>query len=104
MIVEHAEFTIVPGREDEFIAAFPQARAVISRADGFRWVELHQGIERTNTFLLLVGWESLEAHVDGFRSSDLFTAWRAVIGPFFAEQPRVEHFAAVTSGIGPVGE
>ena len=104
MIVERAEFTLVPGSEDDFIAAFPRARAVISKADGFRWVELHQGIEMPSTFLLLVGWESLEAHVDGFRGSDLFTQWRAVIGPYFAEQPRVEHFSAVTAGIGPVGE
>ncbi len=102
MFVEHAEINVTPGREDEFIAAFPQARAVISQADGFRWAELHRGVERPSTFLLLVGWETLEAHVDGFRSSDLFVQWRAVIGPFFAEPARVEHFAAVTAGIGPV--
>lgn len=103
MIVEHAEFSITPGREDEFIAAFPQAKAVIRQAAGFRWAELHRGVERPSTFLLLVGWDDLAAHVDGFRSSDLFVAWRAVISPFFAEQPRVEHYAAVTAGVGPIG-
>ncbi len=92
MIVEHAEINVTPGREDEFVAAFPQARAVLSQADGFRWAELHRGVERTSTFLLL----------DGFRSSDLFVQWRAIIGPFFAEPPRVEHYAAVTAGVRPV--
>jgi heme-degrading monooxygenase HmoA len=102
VIVEHAEINVTTGREDEFVAAFPQARAVLSQADGFRWAELHRGVERTSTFLLLVGWDTLAAHVDGFRSSDLFVQWRAIIGPFFAEPPRVEHYAAVTAGVRPV--
>ena len=103
MIVEHAEINVTTGREDEFVAAFPQARAVIGQADGFRWAELHRGVERPSSFLLLVGWESLEAHLDGFRASDRFVQWRAIIGPFLAEPPRVEHVTAVTAGVGPVG-
>lgn len=104
MIIEHAEINVTPGREDEFVAVFPQARAILGEADGFRWAELHRGVERTSTFLLLVGWDTLEAHTEGFRGGELFTAWRAMIGPFFSEQPKVEHFASVTRGIGPVGE
>ncbi len=101
MIIEHAEINVTPGSEDEFVAVFPQARAVISQADGFRWAELHRGVERPSGFLLLVGWETLEAHIDGFRSSELFASWREIIGPFLAQPPQVEHFAAVTAGIGP---
>jgi quinol monooxygenase YgiN len=98
MIVEHAEFSIESGREGEFSAVFPQARAVITQAPGCRWAELNRFIERDSVFLLLVGWDSVEAHT-AFRATDLFTQWRALIGPFFAAQPEVEHFTAVSSGI-----
>jgi hypothetical protein len=33
----------------------------------------------------------------GFRQSELFTQWRAIVGPFFAAPPVVEHFKAVGS-------
>ncbi|HOC12340.1 MAG TPA: antibiotic biosynthesis monooxygenase [Propionicimonas sp.] len=102
MVIEHAQISVIPGREDEFAANFDQALAVIRQAKGFRWAELHRFIERESVFLLLVGWESFEDHMTGFRESELFAQWRAVIGPFFAEPPVVEHFAAVTAGVGPV--
>jgi hypothetical protein len=38
-------------------------------------------------------WETLEDHTEGFRGGPLFAEWRAIIGPFFAEPPQVEHWA-----------
>lgn len=101
MIVEHALITVTAGREEEFAAVFPRARAVIEQSQGFRWAQLHRFVERPSVFLLLVGWDTLEDHLEGFRESDLFAQWRAVIGPFFAEPPVVEHLTAVTAGIRP---
>ena len=98
MVVEHALISVTPGREAEFEAEFPRARAVIEQADGFLWAELHRFVERPSVFLLLVGWESLEHHMEGFRNGDLFGPWRAVIGPFFDGPPTVEHVTAVTQG------
>ncbi|WP_405910382.1 antibiotic biosynthesis monooxygenase [Streptomyces sp. NBC_00828] len=92
MIVEHAELSVVAGRERDFEAVFEKAREVLAEADGFRWTELLRCEERPRTFLLLVGWESVEAHTVGFRESKRFQRWRALVGPFFAEPPSVEHF------------
>ena len=94
MIVEHAELSILPGNEAEFEAAFPRAQAVIAQADGFRWIEVHRGIERPSTYLLRIAWDSVDDHMVGFRESERYTEWRAIIGPFFAEPAKVEHFAS----------
>jgi quinol monooxygenase YgiN len=53
------------------------------------------GIESPDRFVLLVEWDSVEAHEQNFRATERFTAWRAEIGPFFAGPPRVEHFTDV---------
>ena len=45
--------------------------------------------------MLLIEWESVEAHNVGFRESDRFPLWRALIGPFFDGDPRVEHVSDV---------
>ena len=88
MITEHATLSIIPGREEEFERVFEErVREVFARAEGFVSIELHRSMERPSTFLMRVGWESLDAHLVGFRESPLFTEWRALAGPFFAEPP-----------------
>jgi quinol monooxygenase YgiN len=52
-----------------------------------------RGIESPSRFVLMVEWDSVEAHEQNFRATDRFTAWRAALGPHFAGPPRVEHFA-----------
>jgi heme-degrading monooxygenase HmoA len=103
VIVEHAELTVEAGREREFAEVFGKAREVLAEADGFRWAELLRGAERPTTFLLLVGWDSVEAHMVGFRESERFGRWRALVGPFFAEPPVVEHFHELGARPGFVG-
>ncbi|MER5427652.1 antibiotic biosynthesis monooxygenase [Streptomyces sp. NPDC002588] len=92
MVVEHAELAVEAGREAEFEQAFGAAREVLAEADGFRWAELLRCEERPRTYLLLVGWESVEAHTVGFRGSERFGRWRALVGPFFTGPPAVEHY------------
>jgi len=95
MVLERAQFRIVPGREDEFETAFEQAKLVIAGAKGFRGATLSRGVESPSTFLLLVEWATLEDHTVGFRESPAFGEWRGLIGHLFDGPPDVEHFVAV---------
>ncbi|MCH5671880.1 antibiotic biosynthesis monooxygenase family protein [Streptomyces gilvus] len=92
MVVEHALLTVEAGREEGFQEVFGKAREVLAEADGFRWAELLRCAEQSEVCLLLVGWESVEAHTAGFRESERFRRWRALVGPFFTEPPAVRHF------------
>ncbi|NUO44068.1 MAG: antibiotic biosynthesis monooxygenase [Streptomyces sp.] len=96
MVVEHARLTVEAGREEEFQEVFGKARLVLAEAEGFRWAELLRCEERPRVFLLLVGWESVESHMTGFRESERFQRWRALVGPFFAEPPAVAHYHQVS--------
>lgn len=98
-VVEHAELTITPGREAEFERAFPRGEQAIAKSPGYRWSRLLRQAENPGTYLLLVGWESLEAHTVEFRGSELFPQWRAAVSEFFAAPPVVTHFS-VTPGHG----
>jgi heme-degrading monooxygenase HmoA len=107
MVLEHALIDIKPGTAEAFEAALAEARAVIAASTGFVSLRLHRGIETDHRYLLLVEWETLEDHTVGFRESPAFTAWRALIGPYFASPPDVVHFAlppaTVQSGPLPSG-
>jgi quinol monooxygenase YgiN len=91
MVLEIADIEVHPGAEDEFTAAFLTVRDVLTSTPGCRSARMTRSIESPQRFVLLVEWDSVEAHEQNFRSSDRFTAWRAAIGPFFAGPPRVEH-------------
>ncbi len=78
-----------------FEAAFLQARSVLAETPGCQSVRMTRGIESPERFVLLVEWDAVEAHEENFRQTERFAKWRAAIGPFFVEPPRVEHFTDV---------
>jgi heme-degrading monooxygenase HmoA len=94
MILERAIFAVKPGSEQDFEAAVDQAKDIISQAGGFRSFRLQRGIEQPSTYLLLIEWDSVEDHMQGFRESELFGRWRGLIGSYFAAPPEVEHYEA----------
>ena len=96
MILEIADITILPGKQAEFDAAIQLGiESVASKAKGFRGFEVNKGIESPERYILMIYWETLENHTVDFRGGPLFPQWRAIVGPFFAVPPTVEHFALV---------
>ncbi|MGH3796385.1 MAG: antibiotic biosynthesis monooxygenase family protein [Pseudonocardiaceae bacterium] len=91
MVLEIAELTIRPGEEEAFAAAYERAARLVRDSPGCLSMRMTRGIESPSRFVLLVEWESLTHHTEGFRESSSFRAWREELGPFFAESPRVEH-------------
>lgn len=96
MVLEVALIDVLEGLEDEFAAAYRKGHEILASTPGCRSVRMTRGIETANRFVLIVEWDSVEAHLDNFRATDRFTQWRALIGPFFDGAPRVEHFTDVT--------
>ena len=96
MILELADIRIVPGKNAEFEAAIRRgAETVIANAKGFRGYKVNRGIESPERYILMIYWDTLENHTVGFRQGSLFPQWRAIVGPFFAVPPAVEHFELV---------
>jgi heme-degrading monooxygenase HmoA len=93
MVLEVADIHVRPGCADDFVAAFREVRKVVDTAPGCRSVRMTRGIESPDRFVLLVEWDSVEAHEQNFRATDRFSTWRGAIGQFFAAPPVVEHFA-----------
>ena len=91
MVLEIAVIAVRPGSEDEFTTAYRGARAILAETPGCRSVRMTRGVESPSRFVLLVEWDSVEAHEQNFRETERFAAWRAAIGPFFDGPPDVQH-------------
>jgi heme-degrading monooxygenase HmoA len=97
MILELADIRIQPGKQQAFDEAIERAlRTVVARAEGMRGFKVNKCIETPERYVLQIFWDTLEAHTVTFRNGPLFSEWRAIVGPFFAQPPLVEHFTLVT--------
>ena len=93
MILEIADITISPAKQAEFDEAIQRGlNTVISQAAGFRGFKVNKGVESPERYILMIYWETLENHTVDFRQGPLFAQWRAIVGPYFAAPPVVEHF------------
>ena len=98
MISELAQIDVTPGAEAAFEAAVGEAVALFRAARGCRSLKLERSIETPSRYRLVVGWDSLEDHMVGFRESAAFGRWRELVSPHFAAPPQVEHVATVLDG------
>jgi heme-degrading monooxygenase HmoA len=92
MVTEMAIFTARPGKENdlgqgivhgvEFIRQYPECVSV----------NITRCVEKPERYVLSVVWTSLEAHVNGFRTSPLFGQWRNTISGLFEDNLDVSHY------------
>ena len=95
MILEAAMLQVIPGREDEFEEAFREASSIIASMPGYEGHELARCLEAESKYLLLVRWQRLEDHTEGFRQSPRYEEWRRLLHHFYEPFPVVEHFEPV---------
>jgi heme-degrading monooxygenase HmoA len=96
-ITEHAVLPVRPGQTAEFMRAMEQAKAIIAASPGFISLRVSRCVEQPDSFLLLVEWETLEDHTEGFRGSAAYQEWRARLHHFYDPFPVVEHFETVVT-------
>jgi heme-degrading monooxygenase HmoA len=100
VILEQAVLQVKTGQGAAFEAAMDMAKNFIATAPGFRKMEVRPCIETQNRYLLLVWWDTLEAHTEGFRRSSEYEKWRATLHHFYEPFPVVEHYGAPLVAVG----
>ncbi len=96
MTLEVAILNVIPGLEDDFLRAFDIAKDIISKMAGYLSHQLKRCIENTSQFILLVKWERLTDHTEGFRRSKEYQEWKGLLHHFYDPFPVVEHYEDIT--------
>jgi heme-degrading monooxygenase HmoA len=92
MILEHALLQVKPGLETDFEQAMRAALPLIAASEGFIRLSVRACLETKSRYLLLVEWETLEAHRQGFRGSERYAEWKRCLHHFYEPFPLVEHY------------
>ncbi|WP_457949800.1 antibiotic biosynthesis monooxygenase family protein [Pseudarthrobacter sp. alpha12b] len=101
MILELADIRIPAGKQEDFERAIQLGLdSTLSKSAGFHSYEVRRCIETPERYVLLIQWQTVEDHTVGFRQSALYEEWSAIVRPFFAQPPKVEHFELAGSSVG----
>ncbi len=92
MILEVAILNIKEGLSEAFESSFSQAKTIISSMKGYVSHELKKCIEQEDKYILLVNWETIEDHEEGFRKSKEYQEWKRLLHHYYKPFPTVEHY------------
>jgi heme-degrading monooxygenase HmoA len=92
LITEHAILQVKPGQHAAFEIAMQKAAPLIAASDGFLGLDVLPCVETPGRYLLIVKWTSVEAHEQGFRGSDRYQQWKALLHGFYDPFPMVQHY------------
>ena len=95
MILEIAPLRIRAGHANDFEDAFREAQQIISSMPGYISHELQRCLERPDEYVLLVRWDSVAAHEEGFRRSPQYQKWKSLLHHFYDPFPTVLHYETV---------
>ena len=95
MILESAPLQVKPGQSAAFEAAFAEAQEIIASMPGYRGHELQRCLEREGHYLLLVRWDTLADHEEGFRKSPQYQEWKRLLHHFYDPFPTVLHYERI---------
>ena len=92
MILEVAILDVKSGESEAFEKAFSKAQSIIASMQGYISHELQKCLDQENRYVLLVKWETLKDHTEGFRNSDEYQEWKALLHHFYEPFPAVQHY------------
>ena len=95
MITEIALLNVRENESDEFEKSFATAQKIIAGMEGYIEHELQKCIEEENKYLLIVRWEKLENHTEGFRKSSEYNKWKELLHHYYNPFPTVEHYKKI---------
>ncbi|MES1196630.1 MAG: antibiotic biosynthesis monooxygenase [Steroidobacter sp.] len=100
MILEIAPLQIRSGQQQQFETAFLEAQKIIASMPGYVSHELQRCMEHENQYVLLVKWQTLADHEEGFRQSPQYLQWKALLHHFYDPFPTVLHYVSVDGAAG----
>jgi heme-degrading monooxygenase HmoA len=95
MILEVAILHVKAHLTNEFEANFRKASKIISTMAGYMGHELQKCVEEDHKYILLVRWDKLEDHTEGFRGSSEYLEWKSLLHHFYDPFPIVEHYTNI---------
>ncbi len=92
MIVEYVRYRIPTSDADDFEQAYARAAASLDRSPQCLDYELARCVEEPELFTLRITWESIDAHLQGFRGGPEFRSFFAEVRTYVEHLEEMQHY------------
>lgn len=96
MIVEYIRYKISPSDAPRFEQDYAEAGQSLDASTHCLGYELARCIDEPGSYILRIQWDSVEGHMQGFRSSPEFRAFFAAIKPYVGMIEEMRHYNVTT--------
>jgi quinol monooxygenase YgiN len=89
---EVIRYKIPSAQAEAFEKAYHRAETILRRSKHCLGYDLLRGIEEPENWILLLHWDSVEGHEQGFRREPDFTGFFSLVKPFFQQIQEMKHY------------
>jgi heme-degrading monooxygenase HmoA len=94
MATEIIRYRINAENAQAFETAYQKAEPILQGSRHCLGYRLLRGYEEPENWILIIEWDSLEGHEQGFRKEPSFREFFALVKPFFNDIQEMKHYAA----------
>lgn len=93
MITEVIRYKIPAEQSDAFEKAYQKAEPILRESAHCLGYRLLRGIEEPENWILLLYWDSVDGHEQGFRKETGFREFFGLVKPFLNQIQEMKHYA-----------
>jgi len=92
MITEVIRYRIPAAQAEHFEQAYHQTETILRASEHCLGYQLLHGIEEPENWVLLLFWDSVEGHEQGFRREKYFREFFNLVKPFLNQIQEMKHY------------
>ena len=92
MTTEVIRYKITPERASALEEAYQKAEAILQESEHCLGYQLLRGHEEPENWILLLMWDSVAGHEQGFRNAPAFSAFLVLVRPFIRDIQEMKHY------------
>ena len=96
MTPEVIRYKIPAAQAEAFEKAYHQAEPILQNSKHCLGYRLLQGVEEPENWILILEWDSIEGHEQGFRKEPAFSEFFNLVKPFFQQIQEMKHYEEKT--------
>jgi quinol monooxygenase YgiN len=94
VITEVIRYQVPAEQAQAFEASYQKAEIILRSSKHCSGYQLLRGIEEPENWILLLQWDSVEGHEQGFRQEPRFHQFLELVKPFFSQIQEMKHYQA----------
>jgi quinol monooxygenase YgiN len=97
VIVEYIRYTVPADQATAFEQAYDEAGTYLLASPNCLGYDVARCTDEPTSYIVRIHWDSATGHIDGFRRSQQFPPFFALVKPFFSAIAEMRHYDVVGS-------